>query len=423
MDVLKSKSKLVSDPPKQSPSNMTKMSPDVVTSASTTIKRDASAIKKPAEPVKKGSPAKASSSAPSGSPAKEASEEKKSPAKKKFNSFAAKKEPAQKGMKELPVGVPGCLTGKNFVISGVLNYLEREAAADLIKEYGGSVKTAVSGKTNFLLLGSVLEDDREPTEGSKYKKMVEVNAKKKAKDTPCEQIDEDRLFDMISKTQVTPAAEPAAPAAPAAASKIAPNPYAKKPVVNPYAKKPAVNPYAKTNSAPKKAVQNPYLGFQNRGNSGGSSASSCAGSSVGSSVGSSNGSFNSATKADPKNNNMLWADKYKPKGLNDLVGNAGQVKKLQTWLQYWEGRHVTKRTPMPKYDRFENPGAKAVLISGPPGIGKTSAAALIGKQLGFEVQEMNASDQRSKKLLEESLGAVLGTQVLSFGKKVRRCIH
>ena len=39
---------------------------------------------------------------------------------------------------------------------------------------------------------------------------------------------------------------------------------------------------------------------------------------------------------------------------------------------------------------------KAVLISGPPGIGKSSAASIIAKQLGFEVTEVNASDTAGK---------------------------
>jgi replication factor C subunit 1 len=39
----------------------------------------------------------------------------------------------------VPSGHPDCLTGKTFVISGILDSLKREEAEDLIKRHGGKV--------------------------------------------------------------------------------------------------------------------------------------------------------------------------------------------------------------------------------------------------------------------------------------------
>lgn len=55
---------------------------------------------------------------------------------------------------------------------------------------------------------------------------------------------------------------------------------------------------------------------------------------------------------------------------------------------------------------FKKPGKfgmnvyRAVLITGSPGIGKTTSAHLVAKLEGFTPIELNASDARSKKLVE-----------------------
>jgi DNA ligase (NAD+) len=54
----------------------------------------------------------------------------------------------------------GALTGKTFVLTGTLSSLTREEAKSLIEEQGGKVSSAVSAKTDFVIVGE------EP--GSKY---------------------------------------------------------------------------------------------------------------------------------------------------------------------------------------------------------------------------------------------------------------
>ena len=57
------------------------------------------------------------------------------------------------------------------------------------------------------------------------------------------------------------------------------------------------------------------------------------------------------------------------------------------------------------------------MISGPPGIGKTSAAHLVAKSLGFDIIERNASDVRSKSLLNANVKSILNnTSVVGYFK-------
>jgi len=99
--------------------------------------------------------------------------------------------------------------------------------------------------------------------------------------------------------------------------------------------------------------------------------------------------------------NRLWVDKYRPIKTTDLIGHHETAKKLIDWLKNWNFVHIKKSAKI-AYTK-ENPGAKAVLLSGPPGIGKTTLATMIGKQLLFDILELNASDTRNKRELDEKL--------------------
>ncbi len=78
---------------------------------------------------------------------------------------------------------------------------------------------------------------------------------------------------------------------------------------------------------------------------------------------------------------LLWVEKYRPKKIGDVIGNEEAKVAFIDWLK---NKRRTK---------------KAVLLYGPPGVGKTTIVNAAANEFGFRVIEMNASDTRSEKAI------------------------
>jgi replication factor C subunit 1 len=96
---------------------------------------------------------------------------------------------------------------------------------------------------------------------------------------------------------------------------------------------------------------------------------------------------------------LLWTEKYRPLSFKDFIGNKTNVEKLVEWLRSWHTEKGDNETSM-----------KAVLLSGPPGIGKTTAALLATREAEYDPIELNASDTRSKKALGEIMNDMIKTE-------------
>lgn len=75
-----------------------------------------------------------------------------------------------------------------------------------------------------------------------------------------------------------------------------------------------------------------------------------------------------------------WTEKYRPVTLDNVIGNPKAVSDLKAWANAWAAG---------------TPSKKAAVIMGTPGVGKTSAAVALARDMGWGIIEMNASDQRT----------------------------
>ena len=75
-----------------------------------------------------------------------------------------------------------------------------------------------------------------------------------------------------------------------------------------------------------------------------------------------------------------WTERHRPSSECQLEGNEVQRREIRAWLDDWNNGLPRK---------------KALILVGPPGVGKTSVARAIAKDMGWNVIELNASDARN----------------------------
>lgn len=93
------------------------------------------------------------------------------------------------------------------------------------------------------------------------------------------------------------------------------------------------------------------------------------------------------------------------------------INRLLKWLTNWHKNHNNKakkaQRPNPWAKNDDGSFFKAALLSGPPGVGKTTTVQLVCINLGYDTIEFNASDTRSKKLLQVEVAELLSNKTLS----------
>uniref|UniRef100_A0A8D0GRX0 Replication factor C subunit 1 n=1 Tax=Sphenodon punctatus TaxID=8508 RepID=A0A8D0GRX0_SPHPU len=322
-----------------------------------------------------------------------------------YRSFLNREGPRALGSKEIPQGAENCFEGLTFVITGVMESIERDEAKSLIERYGGKVTGNVSKKTNYLIMG---RDSGQ----SKCEKASSLGTKI---------LDEDGLFNLIrttagkkSKYELAAEAE-----AKKAKSKLDKTPQKTEP------EKRKISP-AKRETDPKKSNSTPDKGeayksvtkettearkglhFKQEAVEKKPAAKDEA-------------CLVPATSKGSGDGGLLWVDKYRPTSLRTIIGQQGDqscANKLLRWLRNWH-RNTSLEDKQAKPGKFgsKDDGAsfKAALLSGPPGVGKTTTASLVCEEVGYSYVELNASDTRSKKSLKEVVAESLNnTSIKDF---------
>ncbi|KAJ3452728.1 chromosome transmission fidelity protein 18 [Anaeramoeba flamelloides] len=147
-------------------------------------------------------------------------------------------------------------------------------------------------------------------------------------------------------------------------------------------------------------------------------------------------------------NDEMWTSRYQPKRYFDLISNETTNREILGWLMSWKNKkkqskqkqkqQQQQQQQQQQFRKFQNNSnnnnnnnnnkrfnrskfkyrynlnkdSNILLVSGAAGVGKTSMIQILAKHCGFDLIEINASDERSSNMFKNRIKAALGQKPL-----------
>ncbi|KAK4315368.1 hypothetical protein Pmani_013421 [Petrolisthes manimaculis] len=139
----------------------------------------------------------------------------------------------------------------------------------------------------------------------------------------------------------------------------------------------------------------------------------------------------SGVEEETEERESLWVEKFKPQHYLDLLSDESTNRLVLHWLKLWDKlvfgvdkkpkKQEKKKKDFQKDNKFNKfgkkfgpevieelddhnrPVQKVLLLAGPPGLGKTTLAHVLGRHAGYHTLEINASNDRSPEAFRTAL--------------------